>query len=162
MKAAYHNMGGPPRTRVQKVVRPVGEYLVFSFELASLEVPGDAAALTPAERNARIADWLQAFVREHAAALDAAPRPTGFSIGMDCKKQGGGSAHALFKQYPDVFTLCSDPVLTVAVLGRLSDTLYVPRRELRFTCDCPAYTSFVAFPMSDFPADADLEVMAYN
>ena len=142
MKNAYHNMGGPPRTRIQKVVRPIGEYRVFNLKAAGLQVPDDSSRLTA---------WLQDFVREHGAALNAAPRPAGFSIGMDCKEQGDGSVHALFKQYPDAFHLCKDPVLTVAVLGRLARTLYVPRRELRLTSDSPACTSFIAFPESDFP-----------
>ncbi len=137
MTNAYCNMSAPPRSQVQKVVRPVGKLLVFGFSCAGIQVPGDAPGLPDAVRDARIQDWLADFVRQHAAALDAAARPAGFMIGTAFADAG-------------VADFCRDPLLTVAVLGRMSGRIYIPRRELGLTCHSAGYADRVAFPAKYF------------
>lgn len=145
---AYCNMSAPPLSRVQKVVRPVGKLLVFGFSCAGLQVPGDAPGQPDTVRDARIQDWLADFVRQHAAALDAVARPAGFMIGTAFADAGmplGGGRTA-----SDVAAFCRDPVLTVAVLGRMSGRIYIPRRELGLTCHGVGYADRVAFPAKYF------------
>ncbi len=145
---AYCNMSAPPRSQVQKVVRPVGKLLVFGFSCAGLQVPGDVPGLPDTVRDARIQDWLADFVRRHAAALDAAARPAGFMIGTAFADPGEPLKDGMTAS--DVAGFCRDPVLTVAVLGRMSGRIYIPRRELDLTCHSIGYADRVAFPAKYF------------
>lgn len=132
MTGAYCNMSAPPRSRVHREVRPLGPHLVFDLAL----LPGLDASTGDDER----ACWLRAFEASHADALAAAARPTGYMIAVPLPKHGS---------LPDGFALCEDPVLTVAVLGRLAGGIYIPHRKLGFA-QATAQARF-AFPESAFP-----------
>ena len=132
MTDAYHNMSVPPRTRVERSVKTVGWHVVF--DLASFPKQNGVETL---------AAWFDAFCRDNAAALEAAPRPVGYSMATTLPRD---------KSIPDGFRLCVDPVLTVAVLGRVAGGLYIPRRELRLNPDLA--DRLYAFPARDFPPEA--------
>ena len=114
MTNAYCNMSAPPRSTVRKEIRTVGGCLVFDLVAV-------CGAPAKADENARAA-WLEAFVRKHGAALEAVPRPTGYLIATALPP--GAPLQAGFR-------LCQDPILTVAVVARLSGGIYIPRRDLR-------------------------------
>ena len=144
---AYSNMSCPPRTKIQKVVRPVGKQIAFDLEKAGLEEPGPDLLLTLDEREAMFNDWLSDFVSQHRAELEAVPRPTGFMVGSVCEEILGPPKDTM-KRYSDLYHVCTDPILTVAILGRMAGLVYVPRRELRLTED--SFSRTIAFPAKFF------------
>lgn len=135
MTDAYHNMSVPPRSRVKRTVETVGGRIVFDWTVA---FPGLATARGDANPG-----WFGAFRRDNAAALEAAPRPAGYSMATPLPRD---------RPLPEGFRLCTDPVLTVAVLGRVAGGLYIPRRELRHDPDLA--DGLYAFPARDFPPEA--------
>ena len=135
MTDAYHNMSVPPRTRVQRTVKTVGWHIVFDLALV--------AGLPEKREGEILTAWFDDFCRDNAAALEAAPRPVGYSMATPLPRD---------KPLPDGFRLCVDPVLTVAVLGRVAGGLYIPRRELRLNPDLA--DRLYAFPARDFPPEA--------
>ena len=135
MTDAYHNMSVPPRTRVQRTVTAVGIHIVFDLAL----VPG----LPEKQGGETLAAWFENFCRDNAAALEAAPRPVGYSMATPLPRD---------KSIPEGFRLCLDHILTVAVLGRVAGGLYIPRRELRLNPNLA--DRLYAFPARDFPPQA--------
>ena len=148
MTNAYCNMSAPPRSKIQKVVRPVGKQVAFNMDKIGLEDPSGWLTLTYADREALINDWLTDFVCRHKAELDAVARPTGFMVGSVCEAFSGPQKTCM-KEYPSTYIFCTDPILTVAVIGRMAGLVYVPRRELRLT-ENSFYDTF-AFPAKYFP-----------
>ena len=148
MTDAYSNMSVPPHSKIQKVVRPVGKQVAFNFEKAGLKEPGPELSLTFDEREALFNDWLSDYASKHKAELEAVPRPTGFMVGSICEEILGPPKDTM-KRYPDRYHVCTDPILTVAILGRMAGLLYVPRRELRLTEE--AFSRTIAFPEKFFP-----------
>ena len=120
MTDAYCNMSVPPRTTVRQVVRPVGRYVEFDIYGADFIQPFKSPQDFPSPQ-----DWLDDFLARHGDALDSVPRPFGYMIGDSSYK---GSLCG----YGDDRRICRDPVLTVAILGRVSGTLYVPHRRISF------------------------------
>jgi hypothetical protein len=141
-------MSAPPRSKIQKVVRPVGKQVAFNFEKAGIQEPGPDLLLTIDEREALFNDWLSDYVSQHKAELEDVPRPTGFMVGSICEEILGPPKNTM-KRYPDLYHVCTDPILTVAILGRMAGLLYVPRRELRLTEE--AFSRTIAFPEKFFP-----------
>ena len=137
MKNAYCNMSVPPRTSVEKRIRPVGFMIAFDLVMGA-NVPAGAD-------DAELSSWLSAFVEKHCSELDAVKRPTGYMIGLSFPHVDG---HA---KYPSGYSmcLCRDPVLTVAVLGRMSGEIYIPRRELSLSHVMTE--KLYAFPYKFFP-----------
>ena len=148
MTNAYCNMSAPPRSKMQKVVRPVGKQVAFCMDKIGLEEPGGWLSLRFDKRQALIDDWLVDFVNRHKDELDAVLRPTGFMVGSICEVFEGPQKTCM-KDYPDAYIFCPDPILTVAVIGRMAGLVYVPRRELRLVEDS-FYDTF-AFPAKYFP-----------
>ncbi len=132
MTNAYCNMSAPPRSTVRKEIRTIGDCLVFDI-VAVCGAPAEA------DEDARAA-WLEAFVRKHGEALEAVPRPTGYLIATSLP-----SGAAL----QPGFRLCQDPILTVAVVARLSGGIYIPRRDLRLSAE--AVEKRHALPAGAFP-----------
>jgi len=140
MTDAYHNMSVPPRSHGQRQVKPVGNYLVF-------DLIGVAGA--PKWGGEKVLDrWLEDFQRQHANALQTASRPSGYSVALALPRG---------KALPDGFSLCNNPVLTVAVACRIVGGLYVPRRDL--SVDSEIAKSLQALPVHDFPSDTTAEKM---
>ncbi len=131
MTNAYCNMSAPPRSRVHKEVRPFGPHIVFDFAILSW------LNLRPGDKE--LAESLKKFESRNRDALAAVSRPTGYMIAVPLPPRG---------PLPDGFTLCKDPVLTVAILGRLAGGIYIPHRQLCFT-QATAKSRF-AFPESAF------------
>ena len=146
MRDAYANMSAPPRTEVKVVVRPVGKQVVFDLSRLGLG-PAFDAAMSPQERDAAVQEWVRCFVRRHQSEFDAAARPTGFMAGTVFK--AGVEADGVLKRHPDAYQVCADPVLAVAILGRVAGTVYVPRRALRLTER--SFATALAFPAKHFP-----------
>ena len=131
MTNAYCNMSAPPRSRVHKEVRPFGPHIVFDFAILSW------LNLRPGDKE--LATILQKFESRNRDALATVSRPAGYMIAVPLPSHG---------PLPDGFTLCKDPVLTVAILGRLAGGIYIPNRQLCFT-QATAKSRF-AFPESAF------------
>ena len=148
MTNAYSNMSVPPHSKIEKVVCPVGKQIAFNFEKAGLQEPGPELLLTLDEREALFNDWLADFAARHKAELEAVPRPNGFMVGSVCEEILGPPKDTM-KSYPDLYHICTDPLLTVAILGRMAGLLYVPRRELRLNED--SFSRTIAFPAKFFP-----------
>ena len=148
MTDAYSNMSVPPHSKIQKVVRPVGKQVAFNFEKAGLQEPGPELSLTFDEREALFNEWLADYASQHKDELEAVPRPTGFMFGSICEEILGPPKDTM-KRYPDLYHVCTDPILTVAILGRMAGLVYVPRRELRLTDE--AFSRTIAFPAKFFP-----------
>ncbi len=146
MRDAYANMSAPPRSRVQVVVRPVGKQVVFDLRRLGLG-PALDPEMPPHARAAAVQEWTKDFVSQHQAELDDVPRPTGFMAGSVCKTDG--AAGDAVKRHPEAYEVCTDPVLAVAILGRVAGTVYVPRRELRLTES--SFAAALAFPAKHFP-----------
>ena len=119
MTNAYCNMSVPPHTTVRQVVRPIGRYVKFNIYDADF-----AQAFKSPQDFPTPQDWLDDFLVRHGDALDAVPRPSGYMIGV-CDYKG-------ISGYGDDLRICRDPILTVAILGRVSGTLYVPHRRISF------------------------------
>ena len=119
MTDAYCNMSVPTRTKVRQVVRPVGRYVEFDIYGADFTPPFKSPREFPTPQ-----DWLDDFLARHGDALDAVPRPSGYMIGL-CDHKG-------MSGYGKDLRICRDPVLTVAILGRVSEGIYVPRRRILF------------------------------
>lgn len=117
MNGAYFNMSAPPRSNVQRIVRPVGRYVKFDIYSAEFTPPFKSPQDFPSPQ-----EWLDDFLARHGEALEAVPRPDGFMIGY-CSHKGQ------FGNCRDV-AICRDPILTVAILGRTVGTLYIPRRRI--------------------------------
>ena len=147
MMDAYCNMSAPPRTTVKRVVRPIGKQIVFGLGCTGVGVAYNGKK-TDQQREADIRNWFEDFVRRHQAELDAVPRPTGFMVGSLCEDLYA-PLDDLLRHYPGVYQICTDPILTVAVLGRVSGLIYIPRRELRLTRDTVFGT--IGFPAKYFP-----------
>ncbi len=114
MSDVYCNMSVPPRTRIHKEVRPVGRHLVFDLaRVTGISADADESQLS---------DWLDDYLRAHAADVDAARRPNGYMIAIPLRRTA---------PLPDGFSLCQDQALTVAVLGRLAGGIYIPARRPR-------------------------------
>ena len=135
MTEAYHNMSVPPRARVERTVKTVGWHIVF--DLAGV------AGMPEKNRGETLSAWFDDFCRDNAAALEAAPRPSGYSMATPLPRD---------KPIPDGFRLCADPILTVAVMGRVAGGLYIPRRGLHLNLDLT--DRLYAFPARDFPPAA--------
>ena len=120
MTDAYCNMSVPPRTTVRQVVRPIGRYVEFNIYGADFTHPFKSPQDFPSPQ-----DWLDDFLAQHGDALDAVPRPSGYMIGDSSYK---GSPYG----YGDDRRICRDPILTVAILGRVSGTIYIPHRRISF------------------------------
>lgn len=119
MTNAYCNMGVPPRTVVKQMVSPVGRYVEFNIYDAYFTHPFKSPLSFPSPE-----EWLDDFLVRHGEALEAVPRPTGYMIGHCSEKD--------FCHYGKDHRICRDPILTVAILGRVSGTLYVPHRRILF------------------------------
>ena len=118
---AYQNMSAPPHSKVEMVVKPIGRYVEFNIYGADFRPP-----FRPPQDFPSPQDWLDDFLAQHGEALDAVPRPSGYMIGKGSFK---GSPYG----YGDDRRICRDPVLTVAILGRVSGTynpMYIPRRRI--------------------------------
>ena len=148
MTNAYRNMSVPPHSKIQKVVRPVGRQIAFNMEKIGLEDPGARLTMAYDKHEALINDWLADFVCRHKTELEAVPRPAGFMIGSICEVFSGPQKTCM-KEYPDAYVFCTDPILTVAVIGRMAGLVYVPRRELRLA-EKSFYDTY-AFPAKYFP-----------
>ena len=134
MKDAYSNVAGPPRTTVKKVVRPIGRQIVFDLTRIEHKSLCDLASA-------------QEFARQRQVELDAVPRPKGFMVGISYEELHA-ELESNMKAYPDFYQVCTDPVLALAVLGRVSGLIYVPHRELRLTDAC---FDPMSFPAEYFP-----------
>ena len=161
MNGTHYDFSLPVLPHDFKRIRPVGEQLIFDFHRAGLEIPGDKPLYTTDERTALIDDWLRKYEEAHRPELESVGRPSGFMVGVRLREDGDLSPRKLEKQYPGRFLWCEDPVLTVAVLGRVSETLYVPRRELRLSCEfvglpsrTTGFNGTIAFPRACFGAVA--------
>ena len=120
---AYFNMSVPPRSTIAWNIKAAGERLVF-----------DLAVLPDGETP-------EAFIRRHAAELDAVKRPRLYMVA-----EPFGRDAAL----PEGYRLCTDPLLAVAVICRTVNGLYVPNRAI---LPHPAHLAKrFAFPLKDFPA----------
>lgn len=119
MMDAYSNMSAPPRSMVRRVVRPIGRYVKFDIYGVDFTPPFKSPQDFPSPQ-----DWLDDFLAQHGEALDAVPRPSGYMIGYCNHKEISG--------YGDDCRICRDPVLTVAILGRVSGTMYIPQRRILF------------------------------
>ena len=147
MMNAYSNTGVPPRSKVQITVKPIGRQIVFDLAYAGVGVAYNGKK-TDQQREADVRSWFEDFVRRHKAELDAVPRPTGFMLGSICEDINA-PLDDLMRRYPGVYQVCTDPILTVAILGRVSGLIYVPRRELRLTED--SFFDTIGFPAKYFP-----------
>ena len=147
MMDAYSNMSAPPRSKVKMVVRPIGRQIVFDLRRVGLG-PSYNLKQPQYERSAIIQAWVKDFVSKHKVELDAVPRPTGFMVGSICEDINA-PLDDLMRWHPGVYQVCTDPILTVAILGRVSGLIYVPRRELRLTED--SFDDTICFPAKYFP-----------
>lgn len=132
---AYHNMSGPPRTKIAWSIRSAGSVLVFGLASDCLKPwfrAFDAAGL---------ADGLRRFEVARPGALAAAVAPAGFVV-ADVRD---GEPSAL----PDGWSVCADPALALAVVGRMSGNLYVPRRPVRLHPEQAGL--WYILPRSEFP-----------
>ncbi len=144
---AYSNMSAPPRSKVKMVVRPIGRQIVFDLRRVGLG-PSYNLKQPQYERSAIIQAWVKDFVSKHKVELDAVPRPTGFMVGSICEDINA-PLNDLMRWHPGVYQVCTDPILTVAILGRVSSLIYIPRRELRLTED--SFFDTIGFPAKYFP-----------
>ena len=147
MMDAYSNMSAPPRSKVKMVVRPIGRQIVFDLGRVGLG-PSYNLKQPQHERDAIIQAWVEDFVSKHKVELDTVPRPTGFMVGSICEDINA-PLNDLMRWHPGVYQVCTDPILTVAVLGRVSRLIYIPRRELRLTED--SFFDTIGFPAKYFP-----------
>ncbi len=147
MMDAYSNMSAPPRSKVKMVVRPIGRQIVFDLRRVGLG-PSYNLKQPQYERSAIIQAWVKDFVSKHKVELDAVPRPTGFMVGSICEDINA-PLNDLMRWHPGVYQVCTDPILTVAILGRVSSLIYIPRRELRLTED--SFFDTIGFPAKYFP-----------
>ena len=134
MMNAYSNMSGPPRSSVHVVTHIVGKQIVFNMQYAGLD-PRLELNQTMQEKAVLAQEWIKDFERKHKAELDAVSRPMGYMVGISYSEG-------------DDAIVCEDPVLTVAILGRVSHGLYIPRRELGW-CACLVSGS-ICFPTKYF------------
>ena len=144
---AYQNMSAPPRSKIRNIVRPVGKQIVFDMWHVGLG-PSYNLEQPQYERDAIIQAWVEDFASKHKAELDAVPRPTGFMVGSICEDVNA-PLDDLMRRHPGVYHVCTDPILTVAILGRVSGLIYVPHRELRLTED--SFINTIGFPAKYFP-----------
>ena len=135
MMNAYANMSAPPRSNVHVATHPVGKQIVFNMQYAGLD-PRLEEHQTMQEKAVLAQEWIADFARKHKAELDAVSRPMGFMIGRSHVSS-------------DDAIVCEDPILTVAILGRVSRLLYIPRRELGWHA-CLVGAS-ICFPAKYFP-----------
>lgn len=147
MTGSYANFGGLPRATIRQVVRPVGKQIAFSMGHLGLG-PSLDPKRSSSERNAAIRAWTDDFVRRHQAELDAVPRPSGFVAGDSCGDIDAAGCDVK-RWFPDAYQVCEDPILTVAILGRVSGNLYIPRREIRLSQ--ALFSGSLAFPAKYFP-----------
>ena len=145
---AYHNMSCPPKSTMQKVIKPVGQQIVFNFKAASLHVPGDRMNLSDENRNSLIQKWLSEFIQKHQDEFDSVVRPMGYMIGSVFQNDNN-CINSIETQYPG-WIYCVDPLLTIAILCRMSGNIYIPQREPRLTCHSNGYDNIVIFPAKDF------------
>lgn len=134
MTNAYRNMSVPPHTRVRQIVRPVGRSVIFSIHTVSFKPPFGSPKDFPS-----LQDWLDDFLVQHRAALESVPRPSGYMVGY----------HGLMQ---DSHLFCTDPILTVSILGRVSGGVYIPRRRIAFGEEL-AGTKVYSFPERYFPEE---------
>ena len=146
---AYHNVCCPPRSTIAISVKPVGKQILFNFSHANIRVPGDNPILQDDRRDKRIQIWLSKYILDHQAELDAVVRPMGYMYGIIPEEDKKDIVN-LDVKYPGC-RYCHDPILTIAILGRLSGNIYIPQRELRLTCHSPGLDNTIAFPASYFP-----------
>lgn len=141
MIGAYCNMSVPPCTKVKKRITPVGNMVAFDLVMGA-KAPADAT-------SAELASWMSEFVKEHRAELDAVKRPAGYMIALSFPHVDGSA------KYPPGYgmCLCRNPVLTVAVLGRMSGGIYIPRRDLSLSRVMTE--NLYAFPYKFFPQYED-------
>ena len=144
---AYSNMSAPPRSKVKMVLRPIGRQIVFDLRRVGLG-PSYNLKQPKYERSAIIQAWVKDFVSKHKVELDAVPRPTGFMVGSICEDINA-PLNDLMRWHPGVYQVCTDPILTVAILGRVSSLIYIPRRELRLTEE--SFFDTIGFPAKYFP-----------
>lgn len=141
---AYHNMSCPPRSRVQKCVTLVGAQVCFSFRYIGLEMPGFDSSMPDALRDSIIQAWINTYVIHHQAELDALECPKGYMIGNVYENE------AAVEKAQNVYHFrCSEPILTIAVLSRMSGNIYIPQRLPHLTCHSHGYNNIVSFPAKD-------------
>ena len=134
MTDAYSNVACPPHTTVKKVVRPISRQIVFDLSRIKSESLYELASA-------------KEFARQHQAELDTVPRPAGFMVGVPYEDLYL-ELESHMKAYPDFYQVCTDPILALAVLGRVSGLIYVPHRKLHLTDNC-RYP--ISFPAEYFP-----------
>ena len=142
MRSAYHTLMRPPSYTLRQVIRPVGPQVLLALEAVAWAPPFQPPSAFPTPEA-----WLADFLRTHAAALEALPRPSGFLI----------ATPAPAAELPEGCRLCTEPLLTVAVLGRVAGNLYIPRRAIALGAWCTAGTR-VCFPAEHFPQFAPQEL----
>lgn len=114
---AYHNIFVPPTATVEKDVAPIGAYVVFDKEslLRTFHVRGDENLQTAVDR----------YVQTNADRLARERRPSGYMIGIGTDGFG--------KLYKDgMVETTGDLPLTINILGRTVNGMYIPDRPLRF------------------------------
>ncbi|MBR4612594.1 MAG: hypothetical protein IKO40_07755 [Kiritimatiellae bacterium] len=127
MIGAYCNMSVPPKTKMEKVVRPVGDYVSFGLHLIGYP-PGDFAEIP------KLLDTLDVAM---------APRPHGYTIVVEVPE---ASAHA------NGAIVCRNKTLTLAVVSRIVGGLYIPRHLPRIGKENAS--AVFQLPVSAFPPEA--------
>ena len=135
MMNVYSNMSVPPRSTVHVVTHTVGMQVVFNLQNAGYD-PRLKCNQTYQEKAVHAKEWIADFERKHKSELDAVSRPMGYMVG------------SVYSPEDDAI-VCTDPILTVAILGRVSHLLYIPRRDLGW-CAC-LVGSEICFPAKYFP-----------
>ena len=134
MTNAYCNMSVPPQTRVRQIVRPVGKSVIFSIHTVNFKpLFGSPQDFSSPQ------DWIDDFLVRHRDALESVPRPFSYMVGYN-------------GLMPDSHLFCADPILAVAILGRVSGGVYIPRRRIAFG-EGLAGTKVYSFPERYFPEE---------
>lgn len=131
---AYHNMSAPPRSSIQKVVRPIGEGIVAGLDIDSALFHPLIAI--PPENFEERSRWLDDFVRAHKGELAAVRRPTGYIIPREATA------------YEEKSCPRAGVMLSLSLLGRMSGGIYIPGRDIRYGHHI--FESYV-FPAKFFP-----------
>ncbi|MBQ8036559.1 MAG: hypothetical protein IJ268_06145 [Proteobacteria bacterium] len=146
--SAYHNLMGPPRSTIHKVITPVGRQIFFNFSFTNLHIPYNHPDTTDDKRDEFIQLWLTNYIYQHKAELDAITRPMIYMIANICENIQM-TKNNLKDKYPGCH-VCCDPILTLAILGRISGNIYVPQREIRLSSHSAGFDNIIAFPAKSF------------
>ena len=138
MLNAYANMSVPPTSRVVRRIEPPprGRFVV-----------GYGAVLPPGfagRRHAPAVKWLENRLRTFRDAIDGAAVPLKYTVVAALR---GEERPRFPDDLPTVF--CEDPDLVMALVGRISGTLYVPLRPVRVRPE--ALDRWYLFDRADFP-----------